>query len=869
MQDGNLIASLNNPRAKEYVLPEQMQTNSWTLAVPLVRIEMRTLAIACAAVALVVGLLAAGGYRAASAQANPACAANDLGTLFSNSGRGLTANGSWTTEDCDSRFRVGSDAHTYRFELASAGRYRVELKSADADSYLYLLAEDGSRLVDDDDGGAGLDARVERDLAPGVYMVEATTVGGRGRGPADFSLSVSRVAGCDPVHLGALKPGVDLTASGSWSLDTCGSGFVVEHPAHRYLFDLPQDGRVLIDLMSTNGDAVMSLVSPTRGVIAANDDGGERRNSRIERYLPAGVYLIEATTYLERDYQPLRADFVLVVQFVDEEARQQSFQLKIEETYTPDQAVAGEPFPVHYRVGNLGGGDLSAIGGSAQLYVVGPRVFESVSSIPASPDRWQAGASYHTGEQTANANSIAIDEVGPFAATFSRPGPTWLFVGVVTYDRFGQEVGFHGQWRNLTVLSSRTFDPVTVKVDGADYEVSTEANADGIVTTAVSSVADPDAEVDRTVRAKAIYAAGVRTRVLDGIFERPAIAELSVTDQPTAVGVESPSSSALLRGFASQYADAVAASGLADALAAGEAIVPSAVEEIALAIAGTSSGQYVSLVASWTALQERVNGGEALSFAEAFALQAGLAYAERVLSPAIAAGETVQASRDADLGWQDASVRVMVAGLLRYPSCDDATAVLRGALEAAGVADVDDLIALDAEMRALAPVYGRATDGALCGATGVDPVNSRFLSSLSIAGSAELRELLAPAPPPPAPHRLRIIARLGEDGRIEHGVELANRQRVLPTVRFLAADATADGWRVTSAVEVAGAEIGKIRTRRLADGRIELGFRTADGEEITPDIRYLPADLPADVWLRTSEIEVPPAPESEPEPESE
>ncbi len=869
MQDGNLIASLNNPRAKEYVLPEQMQTNSWTLAVPLVRIEMRTLAIACAAVALVVGLLAAGGYRAASAQADPACEVNDLGTLFSNSGGGLSANGSWTTEDCDSRFRVGSDAHTYRFEVASAGRYRVELKSADADSYLYLLAEDGSRLADDDDGGAGLDARVERDLAPGVYMVEATTVGGRGRGPADFSLSVSRVTGCDPVHLGALKPGVDLTASGSWSLDTCGSGFVVEHPAHRYLFDLPQDGRVLIDLMSTNGDAVMSLVSPTRGVIAANDDGGERRNSRIERYLPAGVYLIEATTYLERDYQPLRADFVLVVQFVDEEARQQSFQLKIEESHTPGQVVAGEPFAVHYRVGNLGGGDLAAVGGSAEVYVVGPRVYDYTFPIVASADRWQAGVSYHSGAQVANATSVAIGEVTPFEATFGRPGPSWVFVGVVTYDRFGQEVGFHGLWRNLMVLSSRTFGPVTVKVDGLDYQVVAEADADGRVTTAVSAAADPDAEVDSSVRAKAIYAAGVRTRVLDGIFERSAIAELSVTEEPAPVDVENPSSSTLLKAFAAQYAGAVAASGLADVLTAGEAIIPSAVEEIALAIAGTSSGQYASLVASWTALQERVNGGEALSFAEAFALQAGLAYAERVLSPAIAAGETVQASRDADLGWQDASVQAMVAGLLRYPSCDDATAVLRGALEAAEVADVDDLIALDAEMRALAPVYGRATDGALCGATEVDPVNSRFLSSLSIAGSAELRELLAPAPPPPAPHRLRIIARLGEDGRIEHGVALSSGQRILPPVRFLAFDATVDQWRISSAVEVAGAEIGKIRTRRLADGRIELGFRTADGEAIEPEIRYLPADLPVDVWLRTSEIEVPPAPESEPESESE
>ena len=608
----------------------------------------------------------------------------------------------------------------------------------------------------------------------------------------------------------------------------------------------------------------MSLVSPTRGVIAANDDGGERRNSRIERYLPAGAYLIEATTYLERDYQPLRADFVLVVQLVDEEARQRSFRLKIEETYTPDRVVAGEPFPVHYRVGNLGGGDLAAVGGSAEVYVVGPRVYDYTFPIVASADRWQAGVSYHSGAQVANATSVAIGEVTPFEATFGRPGPSWVFVGVVTYDRFGQEVGFHGLWRNLMVLSGRTFGPVTVKVGGLDYQVVAEADADGRVTTAVSAAADPDAEVDSSVRAKAIYAAGVRTQVLDGIFERLAIAELSVAGEPAPVTVENPSSSTLLKAFAAQYAGAVAASGLADVLAAGEAIAPSAVEEVTLSVAGTASAQFASLAASWSALQDRVDGGEALSFAEAFAVQSQIAYAESVLSPAITAGEVVRASREADLGWRDAGVRAMAAGLAQQASCDDAAAVLRGALYAAGVADVDDLLALDAEMRAALPIYGMANDGALCAASAVDAVNSRFLRALSIAGSAELRELLAPEPSP-SPYRLRIIARLGEDGRIEHGVELASGRQVLPTVRFLASDATADQWRVSSGIEVAGTEIGKIRTRRLADGRVELAFRSADGEAIEPDIRYLPADLPVDVWLRTGEIEVPPAAPAESE----
>ena len=321
---------------------------------------MRLLFVALALAALAAVVFSVGGAGAVSAQESTECEATDLGSIGTESENGLETTGSWTTEDCESSFRAGSDAHTYRFEVLEAGRIRVDLTSDEGDSFLYLMSEDGRRIIDNDDGGAGLDARVERDLTPGVYQVEATTVGGRGRGQADFTLSVSYVEGCDTIHLGTLEPDMELTDEGSWSLDTCGSTFVVAHPAYRYSFNLPQDGRVRIDLESEHGDAVLSLASTT-SIIAANDDGGERRNSRIEQYLQAGVYLIEATTYLQRALQPLIADFTLTAGLVDEDARLDAFQLKIEETHAPDVVYAGVPFPVHYRVGNVGLGDLAQV----------------------------------------------------------------------------------------------------------------------------------------------------------------------------------------------------------------------------------------------------------------------------------------------------------------------------------------------------------------------------------------------------------------------------------------------------------------------------------------------------------------------------
>ncbi len=110
-------------------------------------------------------------------------------------------------------------------------------------------------------------------------------------------------------------------------------------------------------------------------------------------------------------------------------------------------------------------------------------------------------------------------------------------------------------------------------------------------------------------------------------------------------------------------------------------------------------------------------------------------------------------------------------------------------------------------------------------------------------------------------HRLRILARLGEDGRIEHGVELFSGFEILPERRYLPSDTTVGMWYSTQDVEFDGVSIGQIRARRLADGRVELGFRDFDGDIVAPDIAYLPADLDEGVWYRSSLIDVPMPPE--------
>ncbi|MYD65243.1 MAG: hypothetical protein F4X26_04550 [Chloroflexi bacterium] len=803
--------------------------------------QLRKLTITLTAFALLAAFAARGAPPPALAE-HPECEVHALGTLSAEPDTPLTASGRWTTDDCDSRFRTGSDAFTYSFEVAEAGRVRIDLASSEADSFLYLMAEDGARIADNDDGASGINARIERNLEPGSYLVEATTVGGRARGPADFSLSVTRLS-CDPIDLGVLVPGTDLTATGTWSIETCGSQIVADHPAYNYTFTLAEPARVRIELLSEHGDPVLSLASPTLGVIGANDDGADGRGSRIEQYMAAGLYVIEATTYLQGDLQPLVADFELTVHVVDEAARQQEFLLKVEATSFPDQVIAGEPFEVDYRVGNIGGGDLPE-DSQVIVYAVAPRIWEPIRSVP--PELWQAGASYHSSSVTASAVSTWTDELHPITVVLPRPGPSWVFVAVIAFDEDDNEIAFHGIWRTVTAVSGPTYGPVRVTLDGVEYDVIAAADDEGMVETWVIRRDRPAAEVPAGIRGEATYIAAVQAVLLEGASEAAAAASVAAPAEASPVMLTNASSSTLLQDFAARYVDVIGRLGIADSFQPGDAVNPLAVEELTLDLAGTASAQYASLAASWAALRERIADGDPLTFDEAREVQVQVTYAERVLWPAITAGEIVTAARTAESGWADPAVRERVSALARESTCDARSA--RAGLEAAAGEAIEGFAELHLAMGAALRVHESAVEAVLCGVAGFDAANATFVSRL---GSAAPR---VERPTPPSPVSFQIVARLGADGRVEHGVELANGERILPERRYLQADAPVGEWRASSDVEVEDGVLGQVSARWLEDGRVEWRFVGADGEVTEPDVRFLPADVPEGVWFQSTRI---------------
>lgn len=110
-------------------------------------------------------------------------------------------------------------------------------------------------------------------------------------------------------------------------------------------------------------------------------------------------------------------------------------------------------------------------------------------------------------------------------------------------------------------------------------------------------------------------------------------------------------------------------------------------------------------------------------------------------------------------------------------------------------------------------------------------------------------------------HDGRIVARRLADGRIELGFQPEGGGRVLPTFRHFPADAAPSLWKRSSAVSVGRDRLGWIVARRLTDGRVEFGFRPEDGDRILPSSRVFPATARVNRWLRSSIITLaPPAP---------
>ena len=131
--------------------------------------------------------------------------------------------GTWSST-VSSVNRTGRYAKFYGFSVKERARVRIDLASS-VDTYLFLISgagKTGSVLERDDDGGSGLNSRIERELEPGIYVIEATTYGAASTGT--FTLSVQETPLTSSNRAPTANAGPDPTAAPGDTVTLDGSG---------------------------------------------------------------------------------------------------------------------------------------------------------------------------------------------------------------------------------------------------------------------------------------------------------------------------------------------------------------------------------------------------------------------------------------------------------------------------------------------------------------------------------------------------------------------------------------------------------------------------------------------------------------------
>ncbi|MEW6755795.1 MAG: pre-peptidase C-terminal domain-containing protein [Candidatus Latescibacterota bacterium] len=187
--------------------------------------------------------------------------------------------------------------HLYPLEVPKLSQARIDLVSDAFDAYLALYVGTGAHsrsydnlVAEDDDGGGGLNSRINALLSPGTYLVEARSLSGTAVGEYTLTVALLPVADDedDPlppvIAYGQVRSGnlVPVGDSDTYRL-TAQAGDVVD-----------------VSLVSPDASVDTYLEVLRDGeVLASDDDGGENLNSLIEDLvIPAsGEYLVIARSY--------------------------------------------------------------------------------------------------------------------------------------------------------------------------------------------------------------------------------------------------------------------------------------------------------------------------------------------------------------------------------------------------------------------------------------------------------------------------------------------------------------------------------------------------------------------------------------------
>lgn len=191
--------------------------------------------------------------------------------------------------------RLDDDSRADFYDVTIAQRTSVvfAMTSTRVDAVLGVFDANGEVVAVDDDSGEGTNARIEGVLEPGRYIIIAAGYPNE-QGPYSLELRtfVDPCAVSRTLTLGVVATSV--IADSDCATDRNGPTPFTQ----RWRLTVPTAGAVQIDMASSAVDAYLILQDATGAVRAENDDAdGTTTNARLLVNLPAGEYIVNASTF--------------------------------------------------------------------------------------------------------------------------------------------------------------------------------------------------------------------------------------------------------------------------------------------------------------------------------------------------------------------------------------------------------------------------------------------------------------------------------------------------------------------------------------------------------------------------------------------
>ncbi len=197
------------------------------------------------------------------------------------------------TDDCS--LENGRLFDSYRLEVAETQDYVLSLVSGNIDTFLYLYnGENCEEISFDDDGGDGINSRLELELSPGTYWILPSCVDPATEGTYTLEVTCNEPGPCPPCETGevtcgkplaAVFPLQECTRSGGQSEDI----YVVTVEA----------GALNINLSSSDFDTHLTVYTADCEVLGFNDncDPADVENSCLALEVAAGTYYLGISSY--------------------------------------------------------------------------------------------------------------------------------------------------------------------------------------------------------------------------------------------------------------------------------------------------------------------------------------------------------------------------------------------------------------------------------------------------------------------------------------------------------------------------------------------------------------------------------------------